>query len=503
MLRRSAVQGAKKLLAEALRLLATLIRRGYAGHPDLHASLIIVPTCGWSVEEENARGSDAGKYSVRRYPFPFRCAVSINNDTDGMNFAAFTAFHAYVSGTGETRFGPGLGLEVGNSFWIWSNSGQLSLYHASPWEREARSSPEHDRVLELARAGWLDSLHGFGAWHDPRPLSRSQVAQALDHLASREVRLQVYTSHGGLNMAHNIGGPWGYYQHADDPDHPAYCMDLLADYGFRYYWTDVMYELDKFGEDLRFSSQRELDAAVARHDFARYFDSNDPQDFSRSRPVFPGIDAQGQTAWRRALFNRVLVPLEVRDGRQAYFFKRFRGHDGPCAGNFVLQVNPQSLDDLEAREGSVVVYQHFGVWRALLVGKGHISGRQSLPESVLDEHNIWSFRTLAERSQSGRVLVCTTQRLLNYLWMRDHLEFDVVNVSGTDVIRITGIMCPVRGRVQPTIADLAGLAFEGPSGTVPRVELGGRTLAMSLERNTGVGERWVVHLPWVALEFPE
>lgn len=493
----------RRFIFRALLRLAAQIRRVYGRHPVLQASLHIPPDCGWSVHEENAPAVAAKMgYRIRKHPFPYNCSVAINNDTDGLDFDTFSSFHAFVSGTDETAHGPGLGLEVGNSFWIWSTSSRLSLYHSSPWDPEEKPSAEHERILELAHAGWLDSLHGFGDWPDDDLLSRSQVSQALDYLDHHNVKLQVYSNHGGLNMAHNVGGPWGYYQQADNPKHASYCMDLLEDYGFRYYWTDVMYETEKFGEDLSFHSQRELNQMVEAHDFDRYFRGNDAHDFTQSRVIFPEINAGGRTAWKRALFNRVLIPAEVRDGRRAFFYKRFRGYDGPCAGNFVLQVNSQTLDNLEARGGSVIIYQHFGVWRALMAGKGHASARNSQPESVLDEHNLWAFRTLAERFQTGRVLVCTTQRLLNYIWMRDFLEFEVANCSGVDVIRVTGITCPVRGHLVPTIADLEGLAFEGPSGSAPRVQLGEQEIEMSLSQETGIDNCWVSYRPWTSLEYP-
>ena len=462
------------------------------------------PYSGWPAQAENLRGAQVSGVAVRRYPFPYRCALAINNDTDGLRYDAFRAFHAYVSGRGETPFGPGLGLEVADSFWVWAAGGEFGLYHAPPWSEAAQPSPEHDRILELARAGWLDTLHGFGAWNDDWHLDRDRIAKALAYLDSKDVKLKVYVGHGGYNMTHNFGGPWGYYHGADDTAHRSYCFDLLSDYGFKYHWTDVCYELDKFGDDLVFDDQAQLDDAVARHDFQRYFHANDPADYTQAREVFPGIGDEERIAWRRRLFNHTIVPVTARDGRPALVFKRFRGHDGPMAGNFITQVNPQSLDALEARRGAVVIYQHFGVWRALFMGKRHASQRVSEPETVLDEHNVWAFRDLAERHRDGRVLVATTRRLLDFLWMRDHLVYRVENRNGTTVVRIEGIECPLKGRIQPEPADLAGLAFEIPKRLgEPTLAIGDKALPMTSIEDPEDPARLVIHQPWQSMEYPD
>jgi len=349
--------------------------------------------------------------------------------------------------------------------------------------------------------GWIDTLHGFGDWEVDRPLERAQVVGALRELEGCGVDLKVYVNHGGYNMFHNVGGPWGYYQMADVESHPCYSLDLLQEYGFTYFWSDPFYELSKFGEDLTYADQAEFDEAFASHDFARFFFSNDPDDYSKSREVFPKMTRVEVRATERSLFNHILVPATMRDGRRAHFFKRFRGPDAPTAGNFILQVNPVSLDELEKRGGAVVIYQHFGVWRAMMMGKGHASSRASAPACVLDEHNAWALRDLAERFRSGRILVTTTRRLLDFVRMRDYLRFHVSLDNENPIITIGTLDCPVSGPVTPTVSDLEGLAFEiSPDGPVPVVELSGSRIPMhvvSLERSR------VLYRPWEPLVYPQ
>ncbi len=116
-----------------------------------------VPRCGWLLAEENATGHGRAGVTLRRYPYPYRCALAISNDTDWMSAQAFHEWHAFVNGTKPTVLGQGLGLEVGDSYWVWSENKYFSLYHSAPYETDLRVSPESERLVEL---GGSDELTG-------------------------------------------------------------------------------------------------------------------------------------------------------------------------------------------------------------------------------------------------------------------------------------------------------------------------------------------------------
>jgi hypothetical protein len=463
------------------------------------------PWCGWPVEEENRIGPSQAPVPLRRYPFPYRCALSICNDTDTFYYPVFEEFHAFVNGTKPTLLGDGLGLEVGDSLWVWSEQKFLSLYHGLPQQDPPTPSPEIDRLVELGRLGWLDVLHGFGDWNGEWTLDRDRIRFALDRLRDLGLKPSVYVNHGGFNMAHNIGGPWGYYQKGDLPGERSYCLDLLHGFGFRFFWTDVFYETEKYGEHQRFATQAELDEAVARHDFQRFVAAGDSAESSPARTPTAAFSSDEVRRWKRDLFNRVLVPGLGRDGQQLYFFKRFRGRDAPNSGNFILQVNKDRLDDLEAAEACVVVYQHFGRWRALHMGRPHASSRRSV-SPVLDEHARWAFRELAERERAGRIFVTTTGRLLTYLWVRDHLDYSVEQLGSQQVLRLKAVNCPRYGKIPLSMEMAQGLSFEIPRfwGEV-RVELEGHTMPLECLRKPDPTnpDTDVVMIPWNRLVYPE
>ena len=205
--------------------------------------------------------------SVRPYPFPFRAAFALNNDVDAMSRAAFEDWHGFVCGEAVTPYGEGLGLEVADSFWVWGGpTNILALHRCWPDVPDPPLSPDAERIVELGRAGWLDTLHSLGNWRPPedgdrRRLGRRAEAEyGLQRLDQLGVKPRVFVNHS--SSPSNVGAIWGTYQRADDLGHPLYCMDLYRDFGFRYYWLDPCRVTDKFGDHLAFGDDGEMRAVV-------------------------------------------------------------------------------------------------------------------------------------------------------------------------------------------------------------------------------------------------
>ncbi len=280
----------------------------------------------------------------------------------------------FVNGTGVTGYGDGLGLEVGDSFWLWSDTGAFSLRHAPPWEAGAPPAPEAGRIAELVAAGWLDALHSFGDWNPGYQLNSDDIARGFDILDTLPARPQVYVNHGGGGLRrHNIGGSWSSYQSGDDPDSAAYNLAGLLERQFRYFWTDVLFENERFGENLMLDR---LPPGARKYRFRRWESVGIRK--SRDDPATPYDVLEGLGEDERSLItsfmsNNLLVPMIGRDDQPFLGFKRFRGQEAPNTATFALQVSAANLDQLEQGQGACVAYQHFGVWRALGRGKGHAS----------------------------------------------------------------------------------------------------------------------------------
>ena len=56
---------------------------------------------------------------VRKFPYPYKCAFSISSDIDNAtSLEYFVHFMDFLNTDIQTIYGPGLDLEVGNSFWF-------------------------------------------------------------------------------------------------------------------------------------------------------------------------------------------------------------------------------------------------------------------------------------------------------------------------------------------------------------------------------------------------
>jgi ubiquinone/menaquinone biosynthesis C-methylase UbiE len=459
--------------------------------------------CGWSVELENRVGKAGCLPSLRRYPYPYRCAMAIHNDTDMMNFAAFKDWHDFVNGTEITPYGEGLGLEIGDSYWIWSPERWFSLYHEMPYKEKLEPSPETELISHLGKIGWLDTLHGFGDWREEWAISRDRILFALDRIQELGIKSTVYVNHGGNSntAAHNIGGPWAYYQSGDLPGHRAYCLDLLKQFGFKYFWTDVCFELTKFGEHLTFAKQSALDSAVSQHNFRKFFRIC-------NKDVSPDLTKEERVALEQRFFNRTLIPTYGRDRSKFYAFKRYRGEYSPDSACFAHQVNSTNLNALETQQGSVIIYQHLGVWRPLGCTKGdsmYGNGRQESRLPLLDENAVWAFRRLAERVKSGKLFLTTTGRLLDYLWVRDNLEYCTETQGDAYIIKIRGIECPVYGSVKVTEKMLQGITFKIPaSWQNVHIEVEGLKSLQQVKRVPDPDDDLfhLLFIPWICLSYP-
>lgn len=63
---------------------------------------------------------DERTVSLRKFPYPYRCAIAICSDLDRTTREQFLALHEFLNTRRMTKLGPGLGLEIGDTFWMYS-----------------------------------------------------------------------------------------------------------------------------------------------------------------------------------------------------------------------------------------------------------------------------------------------------------------------------------------------------------------------------------------------
>ena len=146
----------------------------------------------------------------------------------------------------------------------------------------------------------------------------------------------------------------------------------------------------------------------------------------------------------KRLFNNLLYQNVARDNNKCFLLKDFVVSMGQ-PHNFTLQLTPDNLDDLENKAGTIIIYQHFGIKRAILTEKTRPSRVNTNENDVLDYNNIWALKMLAERFHSGRILVTTSKKLLNFIRMRNYLDFTYREHDKKLIVNLKGIKCPCMG----------------------------------------------------------
>ena len=170
---------------------------------------------------------------VRKFPYPYKCAFSISSDIDNAtSLEYFVHFMDFLNTDIQTIYGPGLGLEVGNSFWFFNGSGSNQLsYFEGLTEQKTRLAPIIRLFIE---SGHIDSLHSWGNF-DKGGFKRDHAEKGMEILNKYNFDIPVWINHGIGPNYQKIGDYPN--MHGDDPNHSCYHTDLLLEAGCEYIWT--------------------------------------------------------------------------------------------------------------------------------------------------------------------------------------------------------------------------------------------------------------------------
>jgi hypothetical protein len=369
--------------------------------------------------------------TLRRFPYPYRAALALCNDADFMTEESFRFFHRFLNGRMDTPLGQGLGLEVGDSFFLFrsEDSPNTFSYFANLSERPSALAP---LIREYARCGLLDTLHTYGDFSSPDDFRRDLARTGIEMLKREGISIKVWVNHGTASNTQNLGPPQVSHYRGDDPGHRAYHSDITLDYGMRYFWFGHQLS-DWIGHDPRWGVR----AAT---------------DWARARLARPGQADRYRT--------RLLTPARLRDGRSILSFQRFAGTSGttPTIEDLPRQLSLANLRRLEARAGYAVVYQHLGV-RRQGPGFGTAAYQMNKPPFLEDEERA-ALERLAQEYWSGRLWVTTTSRLLEYNELWHGLVWRERRDGAHSEIIIDGVQSPGAGRRALEREEVSGLTFD-------------------------------------------
>jgi hypothetical protein len=383
------------------------------------AGLAAIPlVCAISLLLFNAapKVSLAHEVQLRKFPYPYKAMLAFSSDIDGTTPAEFAQYHRFLNTREQTPIGKGLGLDVGDSFWMYMATNDSHPYYVDnkkhtssevmTYFRGINTNKTKDSALikHYWNAGWIDSMHGFGDFSRTNPndaLCKRNLAKiAWEHMKADGIRPEIWINHGNMANRQNFGSyrPIGFssYQEGDNRKSPFYNTDLDVKNGVHFIWDSVGEE--KFGQDSM---------------------------------IFPVTLRDGNRVWgfHRYTFN------PDRSGKKQWVW-------GPAS--IYMELTPKHLDDLVRKQQYSIVAQHFG------------GGNHAYP---FYGNNIKSLRLLTKYYDTGKILVARTSRLLHYNIAQQYMKYSSANEGGNTKIFITSINDSTLGPHPAKLNDVRGITF--------------------------------------------
>ena len=388
-----------------------------------------------------------GGPALRKFPYPYRAMLAITSDCDSTTTDTFTRVHRFLNTFEETEYGPGLGLDISDSFFMYNGSdydtadGLMSFCEGT--------DPDCPKDAELIKkyydCGWIDSIHAFGDFSNSggSRFTRALALRAWEKLDKAGIAPSVWIDHGTYTNVQNFGAYNPHnassYQAGDDPDSIFYHTDITLAHSIRYVW------------------------------YSRHSDI-----FGRDYPLEIRELRDGRTVWSFARYTSEMIGQEID-----WTWRPNRLHD---------QITKERLDALEMNGQYCIIAQHITVFQ---------------PEEQFGEADLAALRMLAARFHDDKsILVARTSRLLDYALAWKHLTFQTAEAEGFTGIRILSVTDPVGGERKPTLEDLAGITFYCTDPERTAVFLGDRLLTaeeVSINPPDETG-RPSISIPWFSAD---
>ena len=393
---------------------------------------------------------------LRRFPHPYRAMVAICSDIDHCRIGAFRETHRFLNTHENTAMGPGLGLDVADSFWMYKprfdgDPQRDNLAYFADLSGSARS-PFADEIVRYIAAGWIDTMHSYGnfsrAGAMPVQFTRQHALQALEVLERNRIKVRVWVNHGDRNNRQNVGA--ADYMHGDRPESPAYHLDLTRDYGIEYFWIGGDASPGAAVQDALVLNDGSCVFAFRRFQIRR--------NFPPAAAIGPAYDLR-----------------HGRDREGAAFLQVWRPQGLAC------QLSADVLEGLVERQAMCILGQHLG---------------SLYPLTIFDREMVEALRRLRRFQDRRAILVARTARALHYARVRDHLRFSTRVTGEHQVIDITAVVDPVRGCWVPQIEDLRGITFDTDARLHTVVRLAGNPIAADELAQTLFDGRCFIGIRW-------
>lgn len=348
---------------------------------------------------------------LRKFPYPYSAMLALCSDIDDATLDDFKTYHQFLNTKEKTAHGQGLGLDVGDSMWLYmadrypktSQGGHSSDKVMTYYKGTSNTSKnDGDEIVHFIRSGWIDSIHTFGDFSDENEsrtsFKREYAKSGWKTLKSIGFYPRVWINHGNRSNRQNFGAgntsSFMSYQQGDNPKSIYYHTDITIGNGIRYVWNS--WNSNVFGQD------------------------------------YP------------------LTKLKLRDGRSVWGFSRYTNtiQNRKIAWlwdpkELHFELTKSNLDSIIKKKQYSIVAQHLGVGA----------------KDLFTEENLKSLYLLKQYQDDRKILVANTTRLLNYSEAQKYVKYKITREKGLTYINILAIDDPLFGRTIPKLDDLRGITF--------------------------------------------
>jgi len=437
-----------------------------------------------------------GKIKLRKFPYPYRAALAICSDIDGTSLDDFMALHKFLNTGQETEMGTGLSLPIGDSFWMYDRpnlTNSAFSYFENLRGQESNAAPI---IRELIRAGIIDVMHSYGNFATMADFSRKLAMQAIDELQKHNLKIDVWTNHGGIESIQNIGFlSWGK---GDIPTHEengtsgeldCYHSDLLIDFGIRFYWDCEASLTSLVGQDSPVHFSEAYWRSPLYSGFKLKMKSIIKGYLSFADLLYYKFNKKHFVPWQPFDFQNYLIqPDQLRDGNILFKFKRFGHGKLDWSDDLSFLLNNKVLKHLIKKQGYLILYIHLG------------DRKKRVDSMQLPQHTIQKLRQIAELYNRGQLWVGTTSQLLKYNFVFNYLNWSVTESDYDYQIKIDRLNTSLVA-YDLTRDDLRGLTFMSPNDKAVSVFFNEQKIPCTVHLEKEKNQQ-VIMIPLKKFEWP-
>ena len=453
---------------------------------------------------------------LRKFPHPFRNMLAILSDVDLTSKAAFEGMHKFLNTRADCgRLGEGVGLDVGDTFWMGSVSGIDA--GAAPeagnhrswryWWTDTKREIYADAMRRYLAAGWIDVPHTFFDYRkDPRGYSRARAEAVVAEWARIGFTPCVWVDHArnpgniatyrrgslaaearrgeqqitiadrvdatatgtapGDTIVLGIGGPRVEIASSAPSGAGALTLGL----------TGTLVDALPAGTAISFHPARKPVEGAVRGSPYRSIDLALGAGIRAFWTKLPRAVDEATSEGRLGM-ETTLVPQTLPDGTRVWGLMRY--YETGQTNNTWLGACLHRVLFGDALTGGaamrpdtyMIVSTHLGYGD----GDGVCDDQYTIAEDVralnegewFNAQTVRALRALAAEQQEGRVLVTRTSRLVRYNLVHDMLAkhagsgrgFEVLRTGAGDRIVVHAVHDDLFGATTPTVEDVRGITF--------------------------------------------